>query len=287
MTTILVTGSHGQLGNELQKIAGRYPELEFIFTDIDELDITCKGELFEFVQQKKYDFIINCASYTAVDKAEEEPKLAGMINGKAVKLLSEAANKNNISLVHISTDFVFNGNSNKPYIETDKPEPQSVYAKSKYEGEKYFLEIAQKGIIIRTSWLYSEFGNNFVKTIMKYAEEKGELNVIYDQVGTPTYAYDLAGAILEIIRPVKKFSKPEIYHYSNEGVASWYDFAVSIVELAGIDCHIIPIEAKDYSLPAKRPHFSVMNKAKIKNDFNITIPYWRDSLKICIDKIKK
>lgn len=287
MNKILVTGSKGQLGKELQNISGQFPDLEFDYTDVDELDITCKGELIKNVKNKNYNFIVNCAGYTAVDKAEEEQKIANTINARSVGLLAEVANEFDINLIHLSTDFVFDGKKSRPYLEKDQPNPQSVYAKSKYEGEKLMLKIANKGMIIRTSWLYSEYGNNFVKTIMKLAAERDELNVIFDQVGAPTDAFDLANAILKIIDSGKGLSNPSIYHYSNEGVASWYDFAVNIVELAGIDCQVNPIEAKDYPLPAKRPHFSVMSKEKIKNEFNLRIPYWRDSLKKCIVKIQK
>jgi len=285
MRNILVTGSNGQLGNEMKKLSNSYGQFSFVFTDVEELDITNGKEVKVFFKTNKFDYVINCASYTAVDKAESEPKLAHKINAQAVKILAEACNNHGCMLIHISTDFVFNGKNNKPYVESEKPDPLSVYADSKFIGEELFLDSVDIGMIIRTSWLYSEFGGNFVKTIMKHAKDKDSLNVVFDQVGTPTYAFDLAEAILKIISSGSKIEGRDIYHYSNEGVASWYDFAVAVVELADIHCDIKPIEAKDFPLPAARPHYSVMNKAKIKKDFGLEIPYWRESLNECIKRI--
>lgn len=285
MKNILVTGGNGQLGNELKKLSKNYGRFSFVFTDVEELDITKSKEVSDFFKSNKFDYVINCASYTAVDKAESEPELARKINAEAVKILAEACNRHGCAMIHISTDFVFNGKNYKPYVESDKPDPLSVYADSKFTGEELFLDNIDNGMIIRTSWLYSEFGANFVKTIMKHAKDKDSLNVVFDQTGTPTHAFDLADAIMKIISSGSKIRGRDIYHYSNEGVASWYDFAVAVVELAGIQCDIKPIEAKDFPLPAERPHYSVMNKAKVKKDFGLVIPYWRISLNECIKRI--
>lgn len=287
MNNILITGSHGQLGNEIKKLSPQYPDYNFIFTDVEELDITNYDKLDSFFAKNNISFLINCASYNAVDKAEEDPGKAELINATAVKYLAKVSKKHNTFFFHISTDYVFDGKNHKPYIETDEPKPLSNYAHSKYNGELEALNNNDKTIVFRTSWLYSEFGNNFVKTMMKYGKEKDELRVIFDQIGTPTYAADLAKAILTIIPQTSKLRKPELYHYSNEGVASWYDFTKAIIEIADENCKVFPIETKDYPLPAARPFYSVMNKAKIKKDFNIEIPHWRDSLEKCIDRLKK
>jgi dTDP-4-dehydrorhamnose reductase len=229
--------------------------------------------------------IINCAAYTAVDKAEQEDNLAFLINASAVGILARVASKYNALLIHISTDYVFDGKGYKPYMEEDPTNPVSLYAKSKHAGERQVQSYSNRALIIRTSWLYSEFGNNFVKTMMKYGKERGQLNVVFDQTGTPTYARDLAKAILDIITKKPAINGVEVFHYSNEGVTSWYDFALAIIEFSGITCKIIPIETKDYPLPAVRPFYSVFNKAKIKQRFNIEIPYWKDSLKVCIGRM--
>ena len=231
------------------------------------------------------DVIVNCAAYTAVDKAEQEPDLALKINALAVRNLSNACGEFNALLIHISTDYIFNGKGYRPYVETDTPEPVSSYARSKYAGETQMLSSCRNGIILRTSWLYSAFGNNFVKTILKYGKERGNLNVVYDQIGCPSYAKDLAAAILEIIPKLTDHEGVEIFHYTNEGVASWYDFAKAIIEFSGIKCLINPVETKDYPLPAERPFYSVLNKAKFKERFGIEIPYWRDSLEDCINRL--
>ncbi len=287
MKNILITGSQGQLGNEIKKLAPQYPDYNFIFTDVDELDITNYDKLDSFFNKNDIDFLINCAAYNAVDKSEEDPGKAELINATAVKYLSKITKKYNAFYIHISTDYVFDGKNHKPYIESDKPQPLSNYARSKYNGELEALNNNDKSIVFRTSWLYSEFGNNFVKTIMKYGKEKDELRVIFDQIGTPTYAADMAKVILTIIPQTSKLKKPELYHYSNEGVASWYDFAKAIIEIADENCKVFPIETKDYPLPAARPFYSVMNKAKIKKDFNIEIPHWRDSLVRCIGRLEE
>ncbi|MCX6266683.1 MAG: dTDP-4-dehydrorhamnose reductase [Bacteroidetes bacterium] len=282
---ILVTGSNGQLGNELRILAPAYPDAEFIFTDVAELDITKEPDVEALVRIEQPAFIINCAAYTAVDKAEQEDNLAFLINATAVGNLARMASKYNSVLIHISTDYVFDGKGHKPYMEDDPTNPVSLYAKSKHAGEQQVQSYANKALIIRTSWLYSEFGNNFIKTIMKYGKERGQLNVVFDQTGTPTYARDLAKTILDIIQQKPVFIGVEVFNFSNEGVASWFDFAKTIIEFSGINCKINPIETKDYPLPAVRPFYSVFNKTKIKHRFQIEIPYWRDSVKDCIDRM--
>lgn len=284
---ILVTGSNGQLGNELKVLARSYPDDNFIFTDVAELDITNENDIAMFVRDEKPAAIINCAAYTAVDKAEQEDSLAFLINSTAVGNLARVASKYDALLIHISTDYVFDGKGYKPYMEDDPTNPVSLYARSKHAGEQQVQSYANRAVIIRTSWLYSEFGNNFVKTMMKYGKERGQLNIVFDQTGTPTYARDLAGTILDILHKQPDFSGVEVFHFSNEGVTSWYDFAKAIIELSGITCKINPIETKEYPLPAIRPFYSVFNKSKIKQRFQIEIPYWRDSLKVCIERVNQ
>jgi len=283
---ILVTGSNGQLGSEVRELSKNYTD-NFYFTDRDSLDITDKEAIFTFVNNNNIDVIINCGAYTAVDKAEAKKSLADEVNRKAVKKLAKVALKKEIKLIHISTDYVFNGRAYKPYQEMQQTDPKTSYGKSKLDGELEILKISPKdSIIIRTSWVYSSFGSNFVKTMLKLGRNKKELGVIYDQVGTPTYAKDLAQAILDII-PKLSSKKVEIYHYSNEGVVSWYDFAKEIMKMAKLECSIKPIESKDYPTPAQRPHYSLLNKSKIKKDFDIMIPYWKDSLKECLGEINE
>lgn len=279
---ILVTGSNGQLGSELQKLAIN-SNYKFWFTDIETIDITNITEVSEFMHNNKIEFIINTAAYTAVDKAEEDTETAKRVNHIGPKILADAAASFNCKFIHVSTDFVFDGKSHTPYKEDENTFPESVYGKTKRDGEIAALA-HENSIVLRTSWMYSSFGNNFVKTIRRLASERNELNVIYDQVGTPTYAADLADAIITIVNEYSNTGKfkPGIFHFANEGVCSWYDFAHEIVELFGLTCQINPIEAKDYPLPAKRPHYSVLNKSKIKSTYNITIPHWRDSLKKCV-----
>lgn len=287
MINVLVTGSNGQLGNEIRVISGNYPDLNFIFTDVAELDITDYQKIDGFFKENHISYVINCAAYTAVDKAEQDYDTAHYINVNAVKYLSQISKKNHAVLVHVSTDYVFNGKNYKPYVESDEVCPASAYGKSKAEGENEVRKNAEKAIIIRTSWLYSSFGNNFVKTILKYGRERGKLNVVFDQVGTPTYAADLAKAILDILPKLQLKNSIDTYHFSDEGVCSWYDFAKEIVELSDFKCIINPIETKDYPLPAPRPHYSVLDKSKIKSEFNISIPYWKDSLKKCLSLINE
>ena len=286
---ILVTGSYGQLGNELHELADQGLPYHFIWTDVDTLDITDKEALRNFINKNPIDLLINCAAYNAVDKAEEEKEIAELINTKAVKLLAEISKENGAKGIHISTDYVFNGKTFLPYKETDTPNANSAYGISKLKGEKEALKY-DNALIIRTAWLYSSYGKNFVKTMLRLGAERESLNVIFDQVGTPTYAYDLAKTIISIINNIndnKKDFNPGIYNFSNEGVCSWYDFAVFIMKSAGLSCKVLPIETKDYPLPANRPFYSVLNKSKIRSAFNIEIPHWKESLDKCIKKIQK
>lgn len=273
---ILITGSYGQLGSCLRREFDNDPEIEAIYTDYDTLDITDREAVDAFLKENHIDIIINCAAYTAVDKAETDNMLAAALNTGAVGNIGEAAVKYGVKVLHISTDYVFSGQSFRPYKENDEPYPQGIYGRTKLEGEGLISSFCQNAIIIRTAWLYSEFGHNFVKTMLKLAETKEEINVVADQIGTPTYAGDLARAIHHILRHEKW--TPGIYHFTDEGVASWYDFAKAIFEISGIDIRVNPIPTSAYPTPAKRPLYSVLSKAKIKNTYGLEIPYWRDSL---------
>lgn len=283
MQTILVTGSNGQLGSEMQQAAKRFSNFKYIFTDVAELDICDKNTLNNFVKENGVNFIVNCAAYTAVDKAEDDVELCYKINRDAVENIAVVAQENNVKVVHISTDYVFDGTNYIPYTEDMPVCPSSVYGKSKLEGEQVLVENCEEAVIIRTSWLYSSFGNNFVKTMMKLGTERDNLNVIFDQVGTPTYAADLADTILNIIS--HNNFVPGIYHFSDEGVCSWYDFTKTIHRIANIKCNVQPIETKDYPVRTPRPHYSVLNKAKIKSTYDIFIPHWEESLEKCINLI--
>lgn len=287
MTNILITGAKGQLGNEIKELSLLYKNFRFYFTDIEELDISNPKAIDNFVSKNNIDIIINSAAYTAVDKAEEDEKMASLINSTAVLYLTNTAKKYNIPLIHISTDYVFDGNSYLPYIETDETKPLSVYGKTKLYGEKHAL-LYNKSLIIRTSWLYSSFGNNFVKTIIKISENP-EIKVVFDQIGSPTYAKDLASAILKITEKITNNEIVEygIYHYSNEGVCSWFDFAQMIIKYLNKSTKIIPVRSELFPRPAHRPNYSVLDKTKIKKNFKIEIPFWLDSLYECLDKIKK
>ena len=290
MKNILVTGAYGQLGNEVRILSANHPEYNFMFTDVDSLDITDKNELIDFVTGNDIRYIINCAAYTAVDKAEDDSELCEKINATAVKNLGLAAAEAGAGIIHVSTDYVFDGTSCRPYSEEMPTKPCSVYGKTKLKGEKNLLKICPNAIVIRTAWLYSPFGNNFVKTMIKLGSERESLNVIFDQVGTPTYALDLADAILKAMDQTidTEHDKGGVYHFSNEGVCSWYDFTIKIHEIAGIKtCKVNPIETKDYPTKAARPHYSVLNKTKIKQAFNITIPHWEASLKNCIKELSE
>lgn len=316
---VLVTGKNGQLGQSIKQLTTHYPLFTFNFVGREELDLSDDASIQSYFQKNSFDYIVNCAAYTAVDKAESDSELANQINHLAVEQLAQIAKQQDAVLIHISTDYVFNGEGFKPYIETDEVNPQGVYGATKLQGEAAIQAINPKGCIIRTSWVYSEFGNNFVKTMLRLGQERDELGVIFDQVGTPTYASDLAKTILQVIeRSVIARSasdvaiyeagtglkvdrhatlamtegdgltqKNEIFHFSNEGVCSWYDFAKTIFELSSIECKVKPIETKDYPTPAKRPHYSVLNKSKIKQHLNIEIPYWKDSLKKCLMNISE
>ena len=287
---ILVTGSNGQLGSEIKDIATSYKNFRFFFTDLPALDICNSNQLVVFITKNKIDTVINCAAYTAVEAAEENVVIAEQVNGAGVLNLVHALAKVKGKLIHISTDYVFDGNGFSPYQESDKTNPIGVYGKTKRNGELAVINGNIDGIVIRTSWLYSAYGTNFVKTMQRLGTERKEVDVIYDQLGTPTNASDLAKTCLDILAYSKETNinaKGNVYHYSNEGVASWYDFAKAIMELGKIECEVRPIETKDYPTAAKRPHFSVLNKAKIKNDFEIEIPYWRASLARCISKLNQ
>jgi len=284
MKKILVTGANGQLGNEFRVLASKYTNLGFEFTDVQELDITKKEAIDAFVGRVKPDFIVNCAAYTAVDKAESDQDLAYLLNSEAPRLLAEAAKKQGAKFVQISTDYVFDGTSHVPYTEDMPIKPVSVYGTSKAMGEKNTMDANPQSIIIRTAWLYSSFGGNFVKTMIRLGKERADLGVVFDQVGSPTYARDLADCILQIISSGDEKWTAGIYHYSNEGVCSWYDFTKEIHQLTGITtCQVRPLQTSDYPTPARRPHFSVFNKKKIKTTFGIEIPYWKDSLKACLE----
>lgn len=282
MKKILVTGSQGQLGNSIKKIADRYDDFEMIYTDVAELDITNVDALDEFLNNGAFTHIVNCAAYTAVDKAEDDFEMAKKINALGPKLLAQSAAKHDVFLIHISTDYVYDGKAYEPYIEAKICAPPSAYGKSKLLGEEWVRQHAKEALVIRTSWLYSEFGHNFLKTMLKYGREKEELKVVFDQIGSPTYATDLAEAILQIIKSEKTTEKIESYHYSNEGVASWYDFAQEIMIATAIDCKVTPIQTFEYPLPAPRPFYSVLNKAKIKKEFDLEIPHWRASMMDCL-----
>jgi dTDP-4-dehydrorhamnose reductase len=261
--------------------------LEFIFTDVDELNITIEDELHKFVEKHPVRFLINCAAYTAVDRAEDEQENAYLLNADSLDIISRICIKHNIQLIHYSTDFVFDGASRKPYVETDIPNPVSVYGKSKLAGE-YHLQKSHTGIIIRTSWLYSSFGHNFVKTILRLAQEKNELSVVNDQIGSPTWAADLAAATLKIIDRYKsRLNQTQygLYHYSNEGSCSWYEFAKEIIRLKGLKTKINALTTSEYPSKAVRPSYSVMDKSLIKNWLEIDIPEWKESLAKCIQEI--
>ena len=283
---ILVTGGNGQLGSELKELAQAYSNYHFIFTDVENLDICDHKAVATFIDKNNIHTIINCAAYTAVDKAEEQFELADKINHLAVANFSQIARDKNIQLIHISTDYVFDGTNHKPYTEKDSPNPQSVYGQTKLDGELAMQQInPENSIIIRTSWVYSKFGNNFVKTMLRLGKERDQLSVVADQIGTPTNAADLAKAILTILPKIKN-EDIEIFHYSNEGVCSWYDFAKAIFEISELPIEVNPIGTSQYPTLAKRPFFSVLCKNKTKEKYNINIPYWRDSLKICLQKMK-
>ncbi len=285
---ILITGSKGQVGQELQVLSNDFSSFQFTFVDIDELDITDREKVTAFFEEKKFDFCVNCAAYTAVDKAEEQPELAERVNVVGVTNLVESCQSHSVNFIQLSTDYVYHNRQNTPFVESDPTSPKGVYAKTKLAGDN--IALSKGGMVVRTSWVYSSFGHNFVKTMLRLGSERKELSVIFDQIGTPTYAADLAKSILEIIeKTMSKEIDPkvfnQIYHYSNEGVTSWFDFAQAIFEIKGYDVKLKPIETKDYPTAAKRPHFSVLNKAKIKTTFGLEINHWRQSLVNCLAKL--
>ncbi|WP_416441133.1 dTDP-4-dehydrorhamnose reductase [Leeuwenhoekiella sp. A16] len=284
---ILVTGANGQLGSEIQYLATDFTQYNFFFTDAPELDITKKESLAQYIEENKIQAIINCAAYTAVDKAESDKNLADKINNIAVGYLAEIAQVNKIGLIHISTDYIFDGKGYEPYKVDHPSSPVNMYGKTKLDGEQKILEInPPSSLIIRTSWVYSSFGGNFVKTMLKLADEREEIKVIADQVGAPTYARDLAKFILDKTLDIQN-EKVEIYHYTNEGVCSWYDFAKTIISLGNKNCKVNPVPTTEYPTPAKRPFYSLMDKNSLKSKFNIEIPYWKDSLEDCLKIIQK
>ena len=280
---ILITGCNGQLGNEMQLLQAKYAQHTWFNTDVNELDITDKDAIERFVEANHIDGVVNCAAYTAVDKAESDPLLAKKLNADAPAFLAEAVGKQGGWIVQVSTDYVFDGTKHTPYVETDSTCPNSVYGQTKLEGEQAVTKLCPNAMIIRTAWLYSEFGNNFVKTMIRLGKERKQLGVIFDQVGTPHYAHDLASVIMTAI---DKGIKPGIYHFSNEGVTSWYDFTKSIHRIAGINtCHVMPLHTAEYPTPASRPAYSVLDKTKIKEAYSINIPHWEESLAKCIAKL--
>lgn len=284
MLKILVTGSNGQLGSQLRKISTAFRDCDFLFTDLPELDITSVIRVDRALSEYKPDWLINCAGYTAVDKAETDQEAAQKLNGDAPALLSKLSAKYDTRLIHISTDYVFDGRNYRPYTEDQAKSPEGIYARSKALGEELVIANNPEAIIIRTSWLYSVYGNNFMKTVLRLGTEKGTMRIVSDQVGTPTWTGDLANAIMTMI---EKNTNAGVYHFSNEGVCSWYDFAKAIVELQDIPCTVEPINTKDYPLPAPRPFYSVLDKSLFKATTGMTIPHWRDSLKQCLKHLNE
>ncbi|MCK5822245.1 MAG: dTDP-4-dehydrorhamnose reductase [Bacteroidales bacterium] len=284
---LLITGANGQLGMSLQKVADQFPEFSFIYTDQTELDITSYDAICALIREERIEGIINCAAYTAVDKAEDQIDLAFLINEKGSLNLAKACKETACTFLHISTEYVFSGEGFRPYLSSEPTNPSSVYAKSKAAGEAAIMKINPDGWIVRTSWLYSEFGQNFVKTMLRLGNEREQLNVISDQIGSPCYATDLALAILNIFKHKLNNSENSngisIYHYANSGCASWFDFTKAIMEFGKLECTITPIPSEMYPLPATRPFYSVLNTDSTARDFGISIPYWRDSLKNCIE----
>ena len=281
---ILITGAKGQLGSEIQTICSLYPDFHFILTDIEELDLTNKATVASFISRHAIDYIVNCAAYTAVDKAEDDVALCYKINCDAVSHLAEAA-VGQAKIIHVSTDYVFDGRSSVPYKETDPTNPQSVYGKSKLAGEEALMAVCPDSIIVRTAWLYSVYGNNFVKTMLRLGKERLELNVVCDQQGTPTYAADLAQTLLAMIVHAEKTGNfpAGIYHYSNESITTWFDFTKKILQLAKItSCTVHPIPSDQYPVKANRPLYSVLDKTKIRETLGMKIPEWEDSLQRCI-----
>lgn len=281
MSTILVTGANGQLGNEMRNLSSTDPANRYLFTDVQELDITDLARVQAFLSENAVDYIVNCAAYTAVDKAESDIELCRKINAFAVENLAKASAAIGARMIHVSTDYVYSGTHYMPYVESDAVAPTSVYGVTKLEGEQLLLAANPASVILRTSWLYSPYGNNFVKTMLRLGREREKLSVVFDQIGTPTYAADLAAAIVAILNAPEFI--PGIYNFSDEGVCSWYDFTLTIHRMAGIDtCRVSPIDTADYPSAATRPFYSVMNKKKIKATYGVKIPHWEESLQKCI-----
>ena len=281
---ILVTGANGQLGMEMRNVSAGSAD-RYIFTDVAELDIADADAVDRVIASEKVEVIVNCAAYTNVDKAEEDEQTADLINHRAVAILASAAAKYGATLIHISTDYVFDGRSCVPYKEDDATSPTGAYGRTKLAGERAVIESGCRYLIFRTAWLYSPYGKNFVKTMMRLTAEKDSLNVVFDQVGTPTCAADLAALIYKVISE-RKLDNQGIYHFSNEGVCSWYDFTVGIRELCGNTCDIYPCHSDEFPSKVERPHYSVLDKTKVKNTFGATVPYWKDSLRNCIKKLR-
>lgn len=283
---ILITGANGQLGNEMRVCVKAGTKNTYFFTDVAELDITDKEAIEAFVFKNQVDVIVNCAAYTAVDKAEDDQQLCDLINHSAAKNLAEVAKDAQASLIHVSTDYVFDGTKNTPYTEEDPTAPLGVYGVTKLQGEQAIENAGCDYLIFRTSWLYSSFGNNFVKTIQRLSAERDDLNVVFDQIGTPTYAADLAALLFQIIEKRKYSGNNGIYHFSNEGVCSWYDFAIEIANQSGNVCDIQPCHSSEFPAKVTRPNFSVLDKTKVKNTFGVKIPHWKNSLERMISLIK-
>lgn len=280
---ILITGCNGQLGNEMQLLEKENPQHTYFNTDVAELDITDQAAIEKFVEDNEIDGIVNCAAYTAVDKAEDNETLCQRLNAEAPAYLAHAVGQRGGWMIQISTDYVFDGTKHTPYVEDDETCPNSVYGRTKLVGELNVQKLCERSMIIRTAWLYSTFGNNFVKTMIRLGKERPVLGVIFDQIGTPTYARDLAVAIMTAIN---EGIVPGIYHFSNEGVTSWYDFTKAIHRIAGIkECKVRPLHTAEYPTPANRPHYSVLDKTKIKQTYTLEIPYWEESLAECIAKL--
>jgi len=282
---ILVTGSNGQLGKELQAVSNHYPEFEFFFLSKEELPIHLSDEIHSYFASLRPEYCINCAAYTAVDRAETEQELAFLVNGESAGKLADACNSYNAKFIHISTDYVFSGNATIPYKEDDAVDPVNIYGASKLRGEELVGSYNAQSIIIRTSWVYSEFGNNFVKTMLRLMKDKERIGVVNDQLGSPTYAADLARLIVNIVKA--DHWQAGIYHYSNEGIITWYEFADAIREISGSKCLVTPITTADFPTAAKRPAYSVFNTAKIKHRYNFTIPGWKESLYACIQRLNE
>lgn len=280
-----VLGANGQLGNEMRLQATGCDAYEFCFSDVEDVDITSPESLRRHFEAVRPQVVVNCAAYTNVNRAEEEETLADRINHQAVELLARCSREFHFVLIHISTDYVFDGNACIPYKEADACCPVSAYGRTKRAGEEAILAFAEKAVIIRTAWLYSSFGNNFVKTMLKLGQEREEVKVVFDQIGTPTYAADLAGVIMKFIPLAGSIEGTEIYHFTNEGVCSWYDFARRIIAAVSDTCRVLPIESSEYPTPTRRPPYSVLNKKKLKERLNTDIPHWEDALERCLSKL--